>query len=273
MKFYKPIYQNDMENTATKTSPEGLYLDLLKKTVMNTIYEDIPLLKKTAQGVEYLPNIFDRKTRLMGNDYPSVAHTMIGHKRLNNIQYCMEQVIMNNVPGDMIETGVWRGGASIFMRGVLKAYNITDRIIWVADSFEGMPKPDAENYPIDVQCDLTIFNSILNVPMETVKRNFALYELHDDQVKFLKGWFKDTLPEALIEQLSVMRLDGDYYESTSDALKYLYPKLSPGGFVIVDDYHVLPPCEQAISDFRGKHKITDKIIDIDTAGIFWQKTL
>jgi hypothetical protein len=89
-------------------------------------------------------------------------------------------------------------------------------------------------------------------------------------VRFLKGWFKDTLPTAPIQKLAVVRLDGDLYESTLDALKYLYPKLSIGGYLIVDDYAVTM-CKKAVHDFRTACNITEEIRDIDGLGAFWQR--
>jgi O-methyltransferase len=85
----------------------------------------------------------------------------------------------------------------------------------------------------------------LAVSLEQVKANFDRYGLLDDQVRFLKGWFRDTLPVAPIERLAVLRLDGDMYESPMDTLVNLYPKLSEGGYVIVDDYGAIPACRQA----------------------------
>jgi hypothetical protein len=90
-------------------------------------------------------------------------------------------------------------------------------------------------------------------------------------VVFLKGWFKDTMPAVPINKLAVLRLDGDMYESTIEVLTHLYPKLSLGGFCIIDDYGVIPPCRQAVSDFRSQLKITNPIQKIDHTGIFWQK--
>jgi hypothetical protein len=104
-----------------------------------------------------------------------------------------------------------------------------------------------------------------------VRRNFTRYDLLDDQVKFLPGWFRDTLPKAPIKQLAVLRLDGDLYESTMDALVPLYPKLTPGGFVIIDDYN-LSMCEKAVHDYRKKMGINEEIIPIDDAGVYWRKT-
>ena len=170
------------------------------------------------------------------------------------------------VPGDFIETGVWRGGSTILMKAVLKAYGDTTRIVWVADSFEGLPKPNAALYPADVLDQHHTFEE-LAVPMEEVAENFRRFCLLDENVKFLKGWFKDTLSSAPIKRLALMRLDGDMYESTMDALLALYPRLSIGGFVIIDDYGCIEACRQAVDDYRNKQNIQDKLIPIDWSGV------
>lgn len=213
---------------------------------------------------------FDPALRTVGKDWPPLADTMIGLKRLENIQFCIEDILHHNVPGDLIETGVWRGGAVIFMRGVLKAHNVKDRLVWAADSFSGLPSPDIDKYPQDAGDPHHLWSDYLGVSLETVQRNFRRYGLLDDQVRFLKGWFKDTLPTAPVEKLALLRLDGDMYESTMDALVHLYPKLSVGGYVIVDDYF-LKGCSQAIHDYRAKHSITDEMISIDWASVYWRK--
>ena len=252
-------------------NPEDLYLDLMKKCLINSIYADISYWHEglNALAVSGTYN-YNQNMREDGRDHPSVAHTMIGLKRLNNIQFCVEDVLKNNIPGDLIETGVWRGGATIFMRAILKTHKSTNRTVWVADSFEGLPAPNPKDYPADTGINL---NSIpyLAVSLETVKANFKKYDLLDHQVKFLKGWFKDTLPHAPIRQLAVLRLDGDLYESTMDTLKYLYPKLSIGGYIIIDDFSIAP-CRQAVADYRAKHNITEPIQNIDGWGVFWKRT-
>ncbi len=161
-----------------------------------------------------------------GLDWPSDAETMIGMERLNNLQHCVETIIHESIQGDLIETGVWRGGASILMRGVLAAYGETERKVWVADSFQGLPPPDPA-YAADADSEFHK-DKQLAISEETVRNNFKRYGLLDDQVRFLAGWFKDTLPSAPIEKLALARLDGDMYESTIQALESLYPKVSPG---------------------------------------------
>jgi hypothetical protein len=239
-----------------------LYLDLIKRVLTNSIYRD----PNVAEG----PSEFDEETRAVGGDWPRDAHTMIGLKRLENIQTTAEQIIRDHILGDFIETGVWRGGASIFMRAILKAYNITDRLVWLADSFAGLPPPDVERYPEDAG-DMLSTVEFLAVPIETVQANFRAYGLLDDQVRFLKGWFRDTLPNAPIERLALLRLDGDMYESTMDALVHLYPKLSPGGYCIIDDYGAFYSCKKAVHDYREAHRIHEPVQEIDWGGVYWQK--
>jgi O-methyltransferase len=212
---------------------------------------------------------FDPDMRDRGKDWPLFGYTMIGMKRLDNIQACIEDILANDVPGHLIETGVWRGGATILMRAVLKRHGVTDRIVWVADSFEGLPKPDVATYGADAGGDLSE-NEVLKVSLEQVQANFARFGVLDDQVRFLKGWFCDTLPTAPIEKLALLRLDGDLYESTIDALNALYHRLSPGGYVIVDDYFTWHSCRKAVIDFRTEHNIDAEIINIDDSAVYWQ---
>jgi hypothetical protein len=231
-----------------------LYLDLMMWCLTDWIYDGV-----------------DERARAEGRDWPARAHTMIGFKRLANLRMCVETVLDDGVPGDLIETGVWRGGATIFMRAILKARAVTDRVVWVADSFSGLPPPDTARYPHDEGITLHQFPQ-LAVPLERVQDNFRRYGLLDSQVRFLKGWFRDTLPTAPIDRLAILRLDGDLHESTIQALDSLYDKLSPGGFVIVDDYHNVAACRQAVHDFRNNRGITDPIQTIDWGGAFWRRS-
>jgi len=157
------------------------------------------------------------------------------------------------------------------MRAILKAYGDTKRIVWLADSFDGLPPPNAATYPADAGDRHHTYHDYLAVSRQEVEENFRRYNLLDEQVRFLEGWFKDTLPKAPIDHLAVLRLDGDMYESTIQALDFLYEKVSRGGFVIVDDYH-LGPCKQAVTDFRSRRCIKDAISDIDGMGVFWRKS-
>jgi hypothetical protein len=240
-----------------------LYLDLMKGCLTNMIYGDLNITH--GQRIAY-----DANLRAEGRDWPACAHTMVGMKRLDNVQFCVEDVLARGVPGDLMETGVWRGGTVILMRAILKAYGVTDRQVWVADSFEGLPAPDVAKYPIDAGWESQRFKE-LAISLEEVQNNFRAYGLLDEQVRFLKGWFRDTLPVAPVQRLAVLRLDGDLYESTIEALENLYPKVQKGGYVIIDDYGALGTCRQAVNDYRARHGITEAIVSVDWTGAYWKK--
>lgn len=253
--------------TITTNATTDLYLDLLKRAVSNLLYEDPPnIVGATA------PSSFDMNARLGGEDFPTVAHTMIGLKRLDNLRHCLEIALRDDIPGDFIETGVWRGGACIFARGILKAYGVSDRTVWVADSFEGFPEVTETDHAMDIDMDLHQYNEAIGIPTEmvTVRTNFDRYGLLDDQVRFLPGWFKDTMPTAPIERLAVLRMDGDSYSATMDVLTHLYPRLSPGGYAIVDDY-CLEACREAVHDYRDRNGIQEEIVEIDRQGAYWRR--
>lgn len=273
-------------------TPTSLYLDLLKRTLTRALFEDNdrilgqndwkePDLKRRVAdmaaagaakiGVELVVRRpYNSETRENGMDWPARAETMIGLKRLSNVQMAVESVIADGIPGDLVETGVWRGGTCIFMRGILKAYGDTSRKVWVCDSFEGLPVPNAARYPAD-EGDPYHQYPELAIGVEQVKHNFRRYGMLDDQVEFVVGWFSNTLAKAPIEQISVLRLDGDMYESTMDALVPLYPKLQSGGYCLVDDY-MLDNCRAAIEEYRAEHNITDEIHRVDATGVYWRKS-
>ena len=276
--------------TAEKSddAARDLYLDLLKKNLTRTLaadaYHVIVPPRGTVLWVLFQPfrwffnrrdlrlvQRFDPQIRNGGGDWPVDAETMIGLRRLDNIHACAADVITRGVPGDLMETGVWRGGATIFMRGVLKAYGITDRSVWVADSFAGLPKPSADAPRSDHDERLWAFTQ-LAVSLDEVKANFDRYGLLDDQVSFLRGFFADTLPSAPVDRLAVLRLDGDLYESTRDALVNLYPKVSPGGYVIVDDYHSVPACRTAVDEYRAGAGSHEPLQRVDETCVFWQRS-
>jgi O-methyltransferase len=248
-------------------------------TIRNIEKDDHPIMKvlrtcREEGRIQFLWNYEDaksgeRKTMNL-RDATEVAHTMIGCKRLDNIHRCLDIIMQDQVPGDLMETGVWRGGAVIFMKGYLAAYNIKDRVVWAADSFAGLPKPTAlQDAGYDFSAEV---HPILAITLEEVINLFSKYSLLDDQVQFVKGWFNETLPHVPVKELALLRLDGDLYESTRDALVNLYPKVVPGGFIIVDDYGDFEPCKAAVDEFRKEHDIREPIERVDWTGVFWRKS-
>jgi O-methyltransferase len=248
------------------------YIELLKLSLMDLLGPSTSRAVRQKDGtvvVEEVPE-GDRERRMIGRDWPANGATMIGLKRLDNIQQCVRRVIADQVPGDFIEAGVWRGGATILMRALLALHDDRERKVWVADSFSGLPEPDPERFPADAE-DRHHTYEFLAVPVEDVKRNFERYGFLDDQVRFVEGWFRDTLPKLTDQRWAIARIDGDMYESTRVALDSLYPRLSPGGFVIVDDYGAVPGSKQAVEDFREENGVSEELQTIDWTGVFWRK--
>ena len=272
---------------------EQLYLELLKRSLLGELYweNEVRLLYlrdcvagRDAFSPDTLLRIAERRRefcahyrelnqtgRFVGDLLENLGyqHTMIGRARLENVAACLESIHSRGVPGDLIECGVWRGGTTVFMRGFLKAHSIAGRTVWVADSFAGLPPP---SLPQDEGNDLSAAKyPQLAISLELVQELFHRYDLLDRQVRFLPGWFRDTLAGAPIERLALLRIDGDLYESTWDALTALYPRLSRGGFVIVDDYRCIPGCRQAVDEYRHREGIAAPAEVIDWTGVFWQK--
>src|SRR5579871_466208 len=262
--------QREAEDAASAFSDvSALYIDLLKRSLTNNIFLTEP------DSNEESPHRY--VSRAIAHYQQSSAVSMLPLVRLDNLEQAIRDVVGRGVPGDFIETGVWRGGATIFMRAMLRVLGVTDRTVWVADSFEGLPEPDGEKFPIEAEAHngslMTKVYDHFAVDLEAVKSNFRAYGMLDDQVRFLKGWFKDTLPTAPVSTLAIMRLDGDYYESTIDALTSLYDKLSVGGYAIIDDYaeDAWTHCRRAVDDFRRQRNIKEPLIQVDSKCFYWKR--
>jgi O-methyltransferase len=251
---------------AATADPEGLraaYLDLLKLCLCDLggtgttsvwTHTDGSLLSRNLAGDELA-------IRVDGVDWPLHGTTMVGLRRLDDLQTCVESVVRDGVEGDVIEAGTWRGGASILMRATLDALGADDRTVWVADSFQGFPAADEDLAPIDY----------LAVPVEAVRANFARFG-YERGVRFVEGFFEDTLPGLAGEQWSIVRLDGDTYEATWMTLQALYPRLSAGGYLIVDDYGAVAECRRAVDEFRARHGIDDPLEPIDWTCMRWRRS-
>jgi Macrocin-O-methyltransferase (TylF) len=245
----------------------ALYLRLLKRCLIRDVFPD----QRYTPPDLTRPLAYSRELRQSGLDWPTEAETMVGMERLGNLQECCLSAIRNSIPGDFVETGVWRGGCGILMRATLAASEDAERKVWLFDSFEGLPKPDAGAFPEDKNDQHWTYSSYLGVSIDQVKANFERYELLDDRTVFTKGWFRDTVPHSEVGPISVLRLDGDMYESTWLVLTHFYPRVSSGGFVIVDDYGAIPTCKAAVDDFRRRHSIASPMSSVDWTGVFWRK--
>jgi hypothetical protein len=232
----------------------------------------LPHLEAGHPGLAALLTLMDpRQWYAMAarNDPPAL--TMVGQTGLDNVQFCVEAALADGVPGDLLEAGVWRGGVAVLMRGILDAHGVTDRSVWAADSFAGLPEPDPTVDPEDALAhELLACVGGLSVGRPQVEAAFREFDLLDGQVRFLEGWFEDTLPGP-VERLAVLRLDGDYYTSTRDVLEALYPRVSPGGYVIVDDYGLPVGCRRAVDEYREREGVGEPILMVTDHIACWRK--
>ena len=198
--------------------------------------------------------------------------TMTDRATVDHLQWCVETALHDGVPGDLIETGAWKGGLTVLMRGVLAAHGVLDRRVWVADSFAGLPQPDPRTSLTDaIWHFLTEPIDRLRIGQDVAEATFRKHGLLDEQVRFLPGWFADTLPSAPIQRLAVLRLDGDWYDSTKCAIETLYPRLSPGGFIEIDDYGLPLGCRQAVDEYRQRHAIDEPLQWVNHQVVCWRK--
>jgi len=273
--------------------PRALYLDLLKKSVLGELHLEnevrLLYLRECIEGGERLDlaTLHDirrrrapmyeeyRRCRSQGRIYGArlanlgFPHTMVGEARLDNVHRCLDAILADGIPGDLIECGIWRGGTAIFMAGFLAAHRVEDRCLWVADSFQGLPPPAG---PEDDGLDLSREQwPSLAIDRPTVEDLFERYGLRDARVRFLEGWFRDTLPSAPMAELALLRIDADLHSSTTDVLESCYDLVAPGGFVIVDDYGCIPQCRRAVDEFRTRRNIGGAPEPVDWTAVYWRK--
>ena len=260
---------------------ERAYLDLLKRALTREISEQ--RFEMIGFPTGWLPGPLRRAAERQpwklvrrvdpgrgAGWWPLEGETMVGLPRLDHLERCIETVVVERVPGDLIETGVWRGGVVLFMRAMLDLLGDEGRTVFAADSFAGLPPPDVKRYPEDEGLALWSRKQ-LAVSLDRVSAAFDRYGVSRRGVRFLEGWFEQTLPRAPIDRLAIARLDGDMYGSTIVALEALYPKLSPGGFLIVDDYHEIAACRKAVDDYRTLNRIHERLERIDDQAVFWRR--
>jgi O-methyltransferase len=271
------------------------YLDLLKRALVNLVYAEDAVRLDTAlsgglgadqlAGQRLLRDVryeradayaevvaTKREGGMDGFWGARLAHTMIGLDGLDNLERCAHRVFADGVQGDFLEAGVCHGGASIFLRALQVAYGEEDRATWLADSFEGVPPPTD---PVDREHELDLTEE--RVPwmaadLDAVRDNFETYDLLSDGVRFLPGLFAETLPDAPVERLAILRIDGDLYSSTREALTALYDRVSVGGYVIVDDYGCLEPCRIAVDEFLAARDLDVELDQVDWTRVCWRKS-
>jgi O-methyltransferase len=272
-----PTSAREIRATRPRPGPDAAraaYLELLKLCLCDLAGVGTESVYRTFEDES---RIYSRELseeqmhyRVSGRDWPLHALTMLGLQRLDDLQTCVESVVEDGVEGDLIEAGIWRGGASILIRATLDSLGADERTLWLADSFDGFPPPDPEGFPEDGGGDDLSRIGFLAAPLEQVRAHFARFGC-EQGVEFVPGFFNETMPRLRGRRWSLIRLDGDTYESTWLALECLYPDLSPGGYLIVDDFQFVSECQKAVDDFRRHHGIAEPLQEVDWSCVRWRR--
>ncbi len=195
-----------------------------------------------------------------------------------------EHISKHNIPGDIVECGVWKGGSTAAAALTLMNLRQTNRMLWMYDTYDGMSAPSANDIDLRGQyADALLANDQASsaeasdsiwcrCSLETVQQTMAQTGYPEANIRYIKGKVEDTLPEIAPDQISLLRLDTDWYESTLCELEILFPKLSVGGILIIDDYGHWQGCRKAVDEYFSKHNIKMFLQRIDYTGRVGIKT-
>ncbi|MFL6836790.1 MAG: TylF/MycF/NovP-related O-methyltransferase [Bradyrhizobium sp.] len=190
--------------------------------------------------------------------------TMVSRERLYAHFQAVRYVVENNIDGDIVECGVWRGGTSMLGALTLLGMNETSRQLWLYDTFAGMTAPtDADVSPWEGANAIKLWrknqkrdvNKWCYAPIEEVKKNLTSTSYPAEKTNFVKGDVVETLKASVPNKIAVLRLDTDWYESTRAEMEVLFPRLVRGGVILIDDYGAWKGCKKAVDEYLGAHKI------------------
>lgn len=206
-------------------------------------------------------------------------YTMTTPKRCSVLWDICQSTLRNNVPGAFVECGVWKGGSAAIM-GLALRHAGPMRPLHLFDSFEGLPQPGKQDGEAAAAYSegqaggaLTSIHKCEASLAEVRGYLIDRLRLPQKELFFHVGWFQNTVPVVApqIGPIAVLRLDGDWYESTRICLEHLYPLISPGGALLLDDYYCWAGCRKATDEFRAKQGISTPISRIDREAVFWRK--
>ncbi|PHR62704.1 MAG: macrocin O-methyltransferase [Robiginitomaculum sp.] len=185
--------------------------------------------------------------------------TMVDRSGALAVWDAVDHVVNRSIEGDLVECGIWRGGISILMARRLATLGSKTRKLWLFDTFEGMSEPtevDMDKHGVAASDQLSQAsktdeenNVWAYASDEAVASNFRKSGVDPSICNFVKGKVEDTIPKNMPKKISILRLDTDWYESTKHELEYLYPKLSTGGVLLIDDYQYWGGCHQAVEEY------------------------
>lgn len=205
--------------------------------------------------------------------------TMSSYQRVSNAYELAKLAEREKLEGSFVECGVWKGGVSAVMAYVAQKFE-SDRKVWLFDSFEGLPEPTKEDGQIAKEYsfgrdsgNLKTIKQCVSTEEDVRKVFFEVLKLNPGGICIKKGWFQNILPKERqnVGKIAILRLDGDWYESTKVCLENMYDNVIIGGYIIIDDYSHWEGAKKAVHDFFSERKINPQLIKIDYAGVYFKK--
>ena len=199
--------------------------------------------------------------------------TMTGPERVVSLTRAVEYLVRNNIYGSIVECGVWRGGSMMCVAYTLLRLGVTDRDLYLFDTFEGMPPPEG----VDVLYDGTSAVNLLAASakesaywaysnLDEVRSNLRRTDYPEARLHFVKGKVEDTIPVHAPDGIALLRLDTDWYASTRHELIHLYPRLRTNGVLIIDDYGWWQGARQAVDEYMDGLEFAPLLHRIDETG-------
>jgi hypothetical protein len=248
-----PFYHGGIGGSANQSNFRDRYLDLLKRSLTNYLYREQATLREQEWDVNQgSSGVFDF-------DIPAQGHTVMRVASLSHLQLLAGDLLARGIPGDVLEAGCFRGGGGVLLRAAFDAD--VSRVIWMADTFEGIPLPHSK---VGREIDETIeWTSRYEASKEQVQDTFRRYGYGqpDGRVRYIVGGFNETLKSAPFEQLALVHVDADSHDSVLDALTLSYKSIVPGGYIVIDDYH-LHGVRTAVATFRSTVGITSPVLPV-----------
>lgn len=224
------------------------------------------LIKKKNFKKEKAINQEEYEIIKLGMQYSMASWERL-YANLNSIKY----LIKAEIEGSIVECGVWRGGSMLTMLKTLKQFSATNRDVYLYDTFTGMSAPSKEdgNFAHEKFKELQTGVEESNwcyADLNVVKSTIKLVDYPQEKIHFVKGKIEDTVPNTMPDRISLLRLDMDWHDPTLHALTYLYPKVEPGGVIILDDYGHWEGCKLAVDRFFEEMNINILLNRIDYTG-------
>lgn len=235
----------------------------LKRTARTIGYDIVKYHPEAVRPRSYPQDFTPQHISILNKVGP---YTLTSQERIYSLIEAVSYVVRAGIRGSLVECGVWRGGSMMAAALTLRGLKCEDRDLYLFDTFDGMPKPGDVDVHATGQAAMTEFvqeqrgedcSAVCYAPLHEVKSAMALTGYDRDRVHFVRGKVEDTIPSQAPESIAVLRLDTDWYESTRHELEHLYPRLSPGGILIIDDY----------GDWQGARKATDEFIANHAPGL------